>query len=211
MRPENVCHGQTAAVHIMTTATTTMAMLNSSLLSPPSLFPAGGDFYFYSGLIRPVVVSELPSLSPGSPYPYFIDSVAPLTIDYTRGLVDIRVTLGGNVSGVPSVHLSFGFNGAAPGASAAYAVVGGVAVIPSVPVPNFKLWAAGVDNTAALFTVTVVDGATKDAVTARSGVRQVAVDAATARITINGQAVKMVGFNRHTMVSGHALLPVATS
>ena len=33
----------------------------------------------------------------------------------------------------------------------------------------------------------------------RSGVRHVAVDPASARITVNGQPVKMLGFNRHTM------------
>lgn len=159
----------------------------------------GGDFSFYSGIIRAVIVTELSMMA--STYPYYIAHVSPLTVDYTRGLVDVRVTLGGDVGAITSgvVHLSYAFNGGAMGAAVACALVNGTAVIPSVAVPGFKLWTPGADNTDALFTLSVLETASKDVVTVRSGVRQVAVDAASARVTVNGQVVKMLGFNRHTM------------
>jgi beta-glucuronidase len=147
----------------------------------------GGDFYFYSGIIRPVIVTELPAS------PYWIASVGPLTVDYTRGLIDIRVAVGGDPS-TPSVHLAFAFNGGALGNASEYAVVGGVAVIPSIAVPGFALWTPGADNTRALFTLTVQDRASQDTVTVRSAVRQVGIDAASARITINGASPKLLGF-----------------
>ena len=161
----------------------------NSTLSPTY---TGGDFYFYSGIIRPVIVTELPAS------PYWIASVGPLTVDYTRGLIDIRVAMGGGAD-TSSVHLAFAFNGAALGNATTYAVVGGVAVIPSVAVPGYKLWTPGADNRDALFTLTVQDSASKDTLTVRSAVRQVGVDAASARITINGAALKLLGFNRHTL------------
>jgi beta-glucuronidase len=155
----------------------------------------GGDFFFYSGIIRPVIVTEIPAKTV-----YWIDRVEPLSKDYERGLIDIRVVMAGNVEAANGiVHIAYGFNGAAVGNSVGYALANNTAVIPSVAVPNFKLWMLGQDNTNNLFTLTVEETYFGDSVTTRSAIRVLGVDLPTARLTINGQIVKLRGFNRHTM------------
>ncbi len=164
----------------------------SSALSPTF---TGGDFYFFSGLIRPVIVTELP------PAPYWIQTIHILSRDYVRGLVDIRVVFAGNLTQAATnnkVHLAYAFNNATLGSSDYYALVNGSAIIPNVAVPNFSLWTPGQNNLQNLFTVTVQEGYSKDTVTTRSGLRVLGIDE-NARVTFNGKAVKLRGFNRHTL------------
>ena len=173
----------------------------NSTLSPTY---TGGDFYFWSGIIRPVVVSELPCSANA-----YIQRVEPLTVDAARGLLDLRVVLGAGLcppnSPLPgSVHLAVAFNGAAPGAAIEYAVADGVAVIPSIAVPApFAPWtvreSAAAPYSPNLVEVRVTEAASNDTVAVRTGLRVVTADAATARILINGQRVKLRGWNRHTM------------
>ena len=164
----------------------------------------GGDFYFYSGIIRPVTVSELPCGADP-----FILRVEPLTVDAARGLLDLRVVLGAGLcppnSPLPgSVHLGVGFNGADPGTPVEYAVADGVAVIPSIAVPPpFAPWTvregASAPYSPNLVEVRVREGASQDVVAVRTGLRVVTADAASARILVNGARVKLRGWNRHTM------------
>lgn len=172
----------------------------NATLSPTFL---GGDFYYFSGLIRPVVVLELPS---SLFYPYWLARVDPISKDADRGIIDIRVVFGGDWSTVPSVHLAYAFNGAALGLPVEYPIVNGTVIISGVPVPDFKPWTLGQGN---LYTLQVTETALQDSITVRSGVRVLGVDPATSRLTINGQKVNLVGFNRHTMWpdTGAAITP----
>ncbi len=156
----------------------------------------GGDFYFYSGIIRPVVVTELPQSSSG----YWLDRVEPHSIDYTKGLINIRVFFAGNLTSAKgSVHLAYAFNGAALGNAQQYPLVNGSAIIPSVAVPDFKLWTPGQNNANNLYTLQVQEPFANDSIITRSAIRVIGIDTASARITINGHIVSLHGFNRHTM------------
>lgn len=150
----------------------------------------GGDFYFYSGIIRPVVVTELPTAAP-----YFIDRVEPISKSWTAMTVDVRVVLGGNVAGVKSVNLAVAFNGAALGQYSSYMVVNGTALIAGLHVPGTQPWGLRQGN---LFTLQVAELKTGDSITVRSGVRVLGTTPQ-GGFTINGQVVKLLGFNRHTL------------
>lgn len=152
-----------------------------------------GDFYFYSGIIRPVIVTELPTTDTK-----WIDRVDVVSKDYVKGLIELRVAFGGSTTDT-SAHLSISINGGSFGAFTAYPIVNSTCIIPNVAVPNFKLWTLGQDNTQNLFTVAVQDSQSKDTLMVRSGLRVLGIDQPTARITINGEIVKLLGFNRHTM------------
>ena len=180
----------------------------NSTLSPTW---TGGDFFGYSGVIRPIVVTEL---SPTAPY--FISRVEPIILDAHAGRLDLRVVLGTvNASALlpPTVHLAVGFNGGAPGAAGEYGVLeapwGGehVAVIPGVQAPaGTPLWQLGIGGT---FEVSVTAPIVGDTLSIRTGLRVLGVDAATGRLTINGVVEKLVGYNRHTLRfdTGAALTP----
>ena len=162
----------------------------------------GGDFYFYSGVIRPVVVTELPC--DANPW---IRRIEPITIDAVQGLIDIRVVLGAglcpNTSPLPaSVRLSVGWHGGAPGAPQDVAVVDGVAVVKAAAVPQpWAPWTVGGGGAGplSLVRIQVVLAASGDSVMVRTGVRIVAVNMSSARVTVNGRAVKLLGYNRHTI------------
>jgi beta-galactosidase/beta-glucuronidase len=151
----------------------------------------GGDFYAYGGIIRPVVVTELPTARP-----YYIERVEPLTTDVAGGLITVRVAFGG--APPASASLTLAFNGGAPGPATNAPVVGGVATLAGVAVPNAQPWRLGEGN---LFTLTVAEAASGDAFTTRSGLRALGVapgaPGSAARLTINGEVVKLKGFNRH--------------
>lgn len=161
------------------------------IMSPTA---TGGDFYFYSGIIRPIIISELPKAS------YFIDRIEPNTVDVENGLIDINVALRGQPPA--SVMLTLSFNGNAAGPAVSAPVVNGVATLTKVAVPDAKPWSLGNGN---LYVLTVTDSTTLDALTIRSGLRIVGTTTAAgglngqSRITINGEIVKLKGFNRHQM------------
>ena len=148
----------------------------------------GGDFYFWGGIIRPVVVTELPAAKP-----YYIERVEPLTTDVASGLITVRVAFGGTPPA--SASLTLAFNGGPTGPSTNAPLVDGVATLAGVTVPDAKPWTLGQGN---LFTLTVAEAATGDAFTTRSGLRVLGIaPGPPARLTINGEVVKLKGFNRH--------------
>ena len=150
----------------------------------------GGDFYFFGGIIRPVIVTELPTAAP-----FYISRVEPLTQDVAAGLITVRVVLAG--APPPAVTLSLAFGGGAAAPQPPAPVVGGVATLRGVAVPNARPWALGQGN---LFTLTVAEAASGDAVTTRSGLRLLSVaPGPPARLAINGAPAKLLGFNRHHM------------
>jgi len=142
----------------------------------------------FGGIIRPVVVTELPTAKP-----YFIERVEPLTTDVAKGLITVRVVFGGAPPATASLALSFNGGASSPPANAP--VVGGVATLAGVAVPNAQPWRLGQGN---LFTLTVAETGAGDAFTVRSGLRVLGVaPGPPARLTINGEIVKLKGFNRH--------------
>lgn len=71
-----------------------VANTQNSTLSPTF---TGGDFYFYSGIIRPVVVTELPTATA-----YWIDRVEPVSTDYVKvGCVSLSPRSHGELSPCP--------------------------------------------------------------------------------------------------------------
>ena len=75
----------------------------------------------------------------------------------------------------------------------------GVGWLRGISVPNPKVWSPGAPN---LHTVEVAVGG--GAVLERFGLRTFGVDAATARLTVNGKVAKLTGWNHHTQWPGQA-------
>lgn len=179
----------------------------NSTLSPTF---TGGDFFAYGGIVRPVIVTELAPFPPPAPpagSAFAIDRVEVSTRSLTggagAGTVDVRVWLLGDTSALSGVPLSLAFNGAAlPPATSVPWAAGcnrSCVLVTSVPLPAGTLpWALGAGN---LFTLDAGLGAPlpPDVVRVRSGARVIGVDAATGRLTLNGNVVSLHGFNRHTM------------
>eukprot|EP00043_Microstomoeca_roanoka_P005530 m.56349 g.56349 ORF g.56349 m.56349 type:complete len:614 (+) comp13009_c1_seq4:187-2028(+) len=145
----------------------------------------GGDFYHFGGITRDVILHEIPSTT-------YILQVETFTLSL-QGDIRVRVVLGGDVD-VSWVHLALQFDGQAPTMSTTVDVMDGVATLTAT-VPNATLWSPSQPNLHTLL-VTLNGGA--DAVLVRFGLRLLGIDS-NARITINGDEVKLRGFNRHTM------------
>lgn len=131
--------------------------------------------------------------------PFYLDFVQPTTVDVDAGLIDLDVFFSGTPPTTTNVSLTLSFDGASPSPPISAAVVGGVAKIRGVSVPNPKPWTLGQGN---LFTLTVTETTSGDAVTTRSGLRiigKTTVGVPHTRLTINGEVVKLKGFNRHTL------------
>ena len=185
-----------------------LALVNSNEQSA-ALAPTytGGDFFAYSGIIRPVVITELPGGNNA-----WVRRVEVSTADATLGLLTIRVVLGGSTLDgplPPTVHLALAFHGAMPDPRNAtvYPVVNGAVLIDSVQVPApWAPWTIG-DRNASLVELRVLETASGDVLAVRTGIRSLSVNAA--RIEVNGVAVKLLGYNRHTMWpdSGAAVRP----
>jgi len=131
----------------------------------------GGDFYFYSGIIRPVIVTEFGTAATS----LWINRIEPVTLDNVKCLIDVRVVVEGTLPSPPEsvLSLSYGFNAGPLGANALYPLVNNTAVIPNVVVPDCKLWGLGQGN---LYTLTVQETTQGDTMTVRSGVRLIGVD-----------------------------------
>ena len=148
-----------------------------------------------AGLTRNVLVFESPSESA------YIHRVATFPVNASTGEIHANVSLLG--AAVPSsVSLRLAWNGGADGPAQQYHVHDGTAVLTGLRVPDFRPWAIGKPS---LFTlrVTLLSAAAQpvDAVEVRSGVRVLSVRSVdgAARVAVNGEAVKLVGVNRHTM------------
>ena len=170
-----------------------LVVVENTLNSKNDLTNTGGDFYDFSGIIRPVVVTELPTAGAAA----WLARVEPITVDSAAGTVAVRAVFGGDVASLGgSARLSVAFNGGPASTPVGVTVAAnGDALLAGLTVPDARPWSIDQPN---LFTVTVTDTATSDAITARSGLRTLGVDAG-ARITINGKRVKLTGYNRHTL------------
>lgn len=167
-------------------------------------------------------ISSSEAASTGAPVPAFVKNVAVIT---TADLKHVNITLqfGGTFKGET---VSVAFNGAAIPAvtvpvTAAEILIPNVAVAVTVAAEAEAETSAGMSvgmDAAAvapalwtpespnLHTVTITATKSKDAVTARFGLRYLGANSK-GRLTVNGKAIKLKGYNRHTMspTSGSAL------
>jgi len=153
----------------------------------------GGDFWHYGGLTRSVelhTMAKEPVLWRAYVLPTGTDFT--LTSPVTKpDAVDITLALSSKDVEGP-VEFTLAFDGGAPTASKGTAVHGEV-VIKGVAVPNAKLWSPASPS---LHTVTVTYKG--GSVTERFGLRAFGVDKHSARLSINGEVTKLVGWNHHT-------------
>jgi len=158
----------------------------------------GGDFWHYGGLMRSVLLHDLPA--DGVPWPWRA-YVLPVADGYRDGVVNVTVKLTDPAfSG--DVKLSLRFDG-----GDAKLLVGaarnGTVAFPGLRVPAPRLWSLADPQ---LHTLTVV-GVGGEGLSERFGLRWWGVDAATSRLTLNGEALKLHGWNHHTEWPGTGPCP----
>eukprot|EP01012_Entosiphon_sulcatum_P058680 TRINITY_DN8281_c0_g1_i1.p1 TRINITY_DN8281_c0_g1~~TRINITY_DN8281_c0_g1_i1.p1 ORF type:complete len:602 (+),score=62.71 TRINITY_DN8281_c0_g1_i1:40-1845(+) len=145
----------------------------------------GGDFWQFGGIQRSVLVFAQPAET-------FLQRVEAFPRDLS-GKVDINVVLGGKEASQITIQLSW--DGSSPQIQTVE-VTHGVGKL-SVTVPNAKIWSI-TDPQLHLLEVSLLDKSkVVDVIQTRVGIRTVGINGA--RITLNGQAVKLHGYNRHTM------------
>ncbi|MCC5840913.1 MAG: beta-galactosidase [Opitutales bacterium] len=144
------------------------------------LFDPFFDFFGYGGLYRSVYWHELPALS--------IRRAVVRTLDLD-GQVEIDVRLCSKTDLPESVDLAVSFDGGEARTFAGVAVEGGRARI-RLAVPQARIWSP---ETPHLHEVRVaLEG---DAIVERFGIRT--VETRKGQILLNGQPVKLLGYNRH--------------
>eukprot|EP00050_Salpingoeca_kvevrii_P002588 m.197425 g.197425 ORF g.197425 m.197425 type:complete len:621 (+) comp10645_c0_seq1:1304-3166(+) len=148
----------------------------------------GGDFYFYGGITRQVIVYDVA--------PQHLQRVETFTTDLPRTIIDIRVVFPSGVSGTALLTVSL--DNAGPSSPEAYQISNGEVWIRKFELPNGRLWSIE-DPYLHFLTVQLVDtaGAVLDAIQVRFGVRMLGIE--NGRLTINSEQVKLLGYNRHTM------------
>ena len=152
----------------------------------------GGDFWHFGGLMRSVELHSLPAAG-AAPWPwraYFTPSASdPLaSVDLSLSLTD------GSYEGPLSVSLAF--DGGAAKVHALNASAGRASLL-GVKVPGARAWSPASPH---LHTAEV--GVGGGSVVERFGLRAFGVDRDTARLTINGEALKLTGWNHHTQWPG---------
>lgn len=158
---------------------------------------AGGDFWAYGGIMRSVELHTLPSASTVWPWRAYVLPMSMETVNITVVLTDK------SFSG--TVDVSLAFDGGESKTYSSVAATKGQLVIDGVAVPNPKPWSPKSPN---LHVVEVTIN--KASVKERFGLRQFAVDPATARMTLNGEIIKLHGYNHHTQWPGVGASPNQT-
>jgi beta-glucuronidase len=171
-----------------------LVVVNNKFNGTTAPTATGGDFYFYGGITRNVIVHEQPA-------PTYILRVETFTTDYKNGVIDVRVVFGGST--VSSASLSLSWDGGAQTKPNTVSVKNGVAVLEKLNVPNASPWSLEKPNLHQL-RVNLHDstGNVLDAVLVRFGIRIVSTvptSGGLPRVAINDQIVKLHGINRHTM------------
>lgn len=148
----------------------------------------GGDFWHFGGIMRSVELHALPAPQSNSPGGFPWRAYA-LPASMTSVNVSVQLT---DTSFNGDVNLSIGFDNGPPVLYGAQAVNGSVD-IGTIDVPQPRAWST---TDPQLHIVQVeLNGAS---VIERFGLRQFGVDNETARLTLNGEVIKLVGWNHHT-------------
>lgn len=150
----------------------------------------GGDFWHYGGLFRSVLLHDLPAAG-AAPWPWRAYAL-PAADGYRQGVVDLTVMLTDPVYSGP-VELNIAFDNGSSQALRAVAEHGAVE-LPGLRVPSPRLWSL---QDPQLHTVHVLS-AGGDGIVERFGLRWWGVDEPTSRLTLNGEVVKLHGWNHHT-------------
>lgn len=157
----------------------------------------GGDFWHYGGLMRSVILHDMPKKD-ATPWVWRA-YVLPTSLDK----VDITIALTDEgFSGDVDLAMAFDDGTTAQGDSKTYKAVNGVVSISGVSVPNPRVWST-TDPQLHTLSVTIA-GAT---VVERFGLRQWGVDMDTGRLTLNGKVIKLHGWNHHTQWPGVGASP----
>lgn len=145
----------------------------------------GGDFWNYGGILRSVLLHDMPD-DPKETWPWRA-YVFPTAEDL--GVVDIKIVMtSANFSGAVMIMLAFGTQ--EPSAANAVARAGET-WIRSIQVPQPRTWSL---KDPQMHTVTVGIGSAT--ITERFGLRRWAY--ADGKLLLNGEAVKLHGWNHHT-------------
>tara|TARA_B100000768_G_scaffold15255_1_gene14215 strand:- start:34 stop:1101 length:1068 start_codon:yes stop_codon:yes gene_type:complete len=153
----------------------------------------GGDFWHYGGLMRSVVLHELPDAI--AVWRAYILPWADLrTVNVTVVLADK------NFSGAYNCTLAFD-NGTSTDVSAI--AKAGTFTLAGLEVPQPRRWTT---TDPQLHTLTV-KGAGGGGVVERFGLRSWSVDKTSARLTLNGHVIKLHGWNHHTQWPGTGSAP----
>lgn len=190
---DNRFNSTTAPMH---TGTTALGCTDIPLAacSPTFVFRlrTGGDFWHYGGLMRSVELHTLPAAGQAWPWRAYILPVSLSTVNVTVHLTDSAFS--------GAVDVSLAFDGGTVVQHTATAKDGRLS-ISGVAVPNPRVWTT---TDPQLHTATVtINSAT---VTERFGLRVFGVDA-NARLTLNGHAIKLTGWNHHTQWPGTGAAP----
>ena len=132
------------------------------------------DFHGYGGIYGDVTLTSIPA--------EYIHSVMISTEDYLTGKIRVRASAAENFTGKAELIFDTGFVAAAEFAGGAMDV--------EVTLPEFKLWSEKSPN---LHQLTIKTAA--DEITETFGIRQIKLDGR--NILVNGEKIKLVGFNRH--------------
>lgn len=148
----------------------------------------GGDFWQYGGLMRSVLLHDLPDEGEVWVWRAYVSPRAE-----ELGLIDINVTLtNANFSG--PVQLVLEFDGLIEQSRVTKATATkGAIQLTSVRVPHPRAWCMEDPH---LHTLAVSTGG--GTVIERFGLRSWGTDAATSRVVLNGRPVRLHGWNHHT-------------
>ena len=162
------------------------------------------DFWFFAGINRNVLIHTLNSPNPSGNSLLRIDS---FTNSTSQGTLDVNITFL-SIFNSDDAIISFMFVFDAKDNNAMYynctTTKGNQWVIfYGVKVPDFKLWSMDSPNLHTL-DVRYIDSMENknvlDSIEIRFGLRELGIDRSNNnRLTINGKAIRLHGFNRHTM------------
>eukprot|EP00928_Gymnodinium_smaydae_P073392 TRINITY_DN56601_c0_g1_i1.p1 TRINITY_DN56601_c0_g1~~TRINITY_DN56601_c0_g1_i1.p1 ORF type:complete len:707 (-),score=80.53 TRINITY_DN56601_c0_g1_i1:131-2251(-) len=150
----------------------------------------GGDFWHYGGLMRSVLLHDMPEADQ-DPWPWRA-YVLPTLDGYAQGFVNVTVVLTDpSFTGQLTLKVSFDEGSAV---ELKVTAASGKVAIPGLRVPSPRIWST---TDPQLHTITVLaEGG--QGLTERFGLRSWGVDSTTARLTLNGQVLKLHGWNHHT-------------
>jgi beta-glucuronidase len=144
----------------------------------------GGDFWHYGGIMRSVELHALPPKDSVWPWRLYV-------LPDSLWTIQLKLRLTSKVNG-PVSNIFIAFDNGSPTNHSGLAIDGIVELGP-LAVPNARTWST-IDPQ--LHTVQInLDGAI---VTERFGLRILDIDPQTSRIRLNGQVLKLVGWNHHT-------------
>lgn len=145
----------------------------------------GGDFWHYGGIIRSVEVHALPPLGVPWPWRVYVSPQSLSTVNVAIHLTNDKLT-----GPVNEIFLAFDNDSLIEYSGIA---IDGVVTFRDVSVPNPRVWST---TDPQLHTLTTsLNGAI---IQERFGLRIVDVDQNSFRIRLNGEILKLVGWNHHT-------------